>query len=42
MAKNERKKTPQEMQEPVVDLTIDYGTVDTEPEKERPMGREYP
>ena len=36
-----RKKTVQEMEAPVVDLRVDYSTVDTEPKKQRPMGREY-
>ena len=40
--KNTRLKTPQEMQEPVVNLDIDYSQIDTEPKKERPYGREYP
>ena len=42
MAKETRKKTVQEMEEPIVDLTIDYSAVDTDPKKERPFGREYP
>ncbi len=41
-AKKERKKTVQELEAPVVNLNVNYDTVDTEPKKERPMGREYP
>ena len=41
-AKKERKKTVQELEAPVVNLNVNYDTVDTEPQKERPMGREYP
>ena len=40
MAKETRKKTPQELEEPVVNLEIDYSAVDTDPKKERPFGRE--
>ena len=39
--KNSRK-TVQEMEAPVVDLSIDYSQVDTDPHAVRPMGREYP
>ncbi len=42
MAKKTRIKTVQELEAPVVDLKVDSSTVDTEPHKERPMGREYP
>ena len=42
MAKENRKKTPQELEEPIVKLDVDYSTVDTDPKKERPFGREYP
>ena len=38
----ERKKTIQEMEAPVVDLQVDPNDVDTEPDIERPMGRKYP
>ena len=41
-AKKERKKTVQELEAPVVNLNVKYNTVDTEPKKERPYGREYP
>ena len=41
-AKKARIKTVQEMEEPVVNLNVDYSQVDTEPKKERPYGREYP
>ena len=41
MKKNERK-TVQEMEAPVVDLTVDMDSVETDPKQERPMGREYP
>ena len=40
-AKKFRKKTVQEMEEPVVNLNVDYSKVDTDPKKERPFGREY-
>ena len=40
--KKKHQKTVQEMEAPVVDLKVDYSQVDTEPHKERPMGREYP
>ena len=36
-----RKKTVQEMEQPVVDLHVDMTKVDTEPKKERPFGREH-
>ena len=35
------QKTIQELEAPVVKLDVDYSTVDTEPKKERPYGREY-
>ena len=41
-AKKARQKTVQELEAPVVNLNVNYSTVDTEPKKERPMGREYP
>ena len=37
-----REKTIQELEAPVVDLKVDMNAVDTEPDIERPMGREYP
>ena len=37
----EKKKTVQELEEPVVKLDVDLSKVDTEPSRERPMGREY-
>ena len=37
-----RKPTVQEMETPKVDLSVKYDTVDTEPAKRRPKGREYP
>ncbi len=37
-----RQKTVQEMEEPVVNLDVKYNTVDTEPDVQRPLGREYP
>ncbi len=40
--KKQAPKTIQEMEEPVVDLTVHYDAVDHEPKVERPMGREYP
>ncbi len=40
--KKKHQKTVQEMEAPVVDLKVDYSQVDTEPHKQRPMGREYP
>ena len=42
MNKQDHKKTVQEEEAPVVDMTIDYDMVDTDPGRERPMGREYP
>ena len=42
MKKQENKKTVQEMEAPVVNLKVNLDRVDTEPKKERPMGREYP
>lgn len=41
-AKKTRQKTVQELEAPVVNLDVDISQVDTEPEKQRPMGREYP
>ncbi len=40
--KNQHRKTVQEMEAPVVNLSVDYEQVDTEPHAERPKGREYP
>ena len=41
--KNTRKeKTIQELEAPKVDLHVDYSTVDPDPHRARPMGREYP
>ena len=40
--KNQHRKTVQEMEAPVVNLSVDYAQVDTEPHAERPKGREYP
>jgi len=40
--KNKRQKTIQELEAPVVDMKVNLNTVDTEPDKERPLGREYP
>ena len=37
-----RKKSVQELEQPVVNLSVHYDTVDQEPKKERPRGREYP
>lgn len=47
MGKNKKKKklkqkTIQELEAPVVDLQVKPATVDTEPDVQRPMGREYP
>ena len=41
MSAEKRRKSVQELEEPVVKLDIDYSKVDTEPEKERPMGRDF-
>ena len=40
--KQNREKTIQELEAPVVDLHVDPSAVDTDPHGERPMGREYP
>ncbi len=42
MNRKQNQKTVQELEAPVVNLDVDYSTVDTEPDIERPMGREYP
>lgn len=36
-----KQKSVQELEQPVVKLDIDYSKVDTEPDKERPYGREH-
>ena len=41
MASN-KKKTVQEMEQPVVNKEVNLGAVDQNPERQRPMGREYP
>ena len=41
MHTQETKKTVQEAEAPVVNKTVDYGKVDTNPDRERPMGRAY-
>ena len=41
MSKSKKKKTIQELEQPIVNLDVDFSKVDTEPEKERPMGREH-
>ena len=42
MAKKQHKrKTVQELEQPVVKLDVDYSAVDKEPKKERPYGRAY-
>ena len=38
----EKEKSIQELEAPVVNLSVNPDTVDTEPDIERPMGREYP
>ena len=38
----QKEKTIQELEAPVVDLSVNYSKVDTEPDVARPMGREYP
>ena len=42
MSKKQHPKTIQELESPVVDMHVHYDTVDTEPDKARPLGREYP
>ena len=42
MKNRQSEKTVQELEAPVVDLHVNPSTVDTEPDVERPMGREYP
>ncbi len=39
--KQQRRKTVQELEQPVVKLDVDYSAVDKEPKKERPYGRAY-
>ncbi len=41
MNKQEHQKTVQEIEAPVVNKTVNYDKVDTDPERTRPMGREY-
>ena len=36
-----RQKTVQELEQPIPDLRVDYSTIDKEPKKQRPMGREH-
>ena len=40
--KSDSKKTVQELEAPVVDLSVDPETFDKDPHHERPMGRAYP
>ena len=42
MSKKAKEKTVQELEAPVVDLHVNINSVDTEPDKARPLGREYP
>ena len=42
MSKKAKEKTIQELEAPVVDLHVNINSVDTEPDKARPLGREYP
>ena len=42
MSRKQIKKTVQELENPVVDLHVKADSVDTEPDKARPLGREYP
>ena len=42
MSNQKKKKTIQEMEAPVVKMDVNYNDVDTEPDKTRPLGREYP
>ena len=42
MNRKQNQKTVQELENPVVDLHVNIDTVDTEPDKARPLGREYP
>ncbi len=42
MDNREHKKTVQEAEAPVVNMTVNPEKVDTDPGKERPKGREYP
>jgi len=41
MSRKNKQKTVQELEQPNVKLDIDYSKVDTEPQKERPYGREH-
>ena len=38
----QEKKTVQEAEAPVVNMTVNPDKVDTDPNRERPRGREYP
>ena len=40
--KQEKKKTVQELEAPVVKLDVNYNDVDTEPDIQRPLVRKYP
>ncbi len=42
MSAKKVQKTIQELEAPNVDLHVNYETVDTEPDRPRPLGREYP
>ena len=42
MANRKSRKTVQELEAPVVKLDVNPADVDTEPQKTRPLGREYP
>ena len=42
MSKQEQNKTVQEAEAPVVNTAVKYDRVDTDPNRERPRGREYP
>lgn len=42
MSKKQHQKTVQELETPVVDMHVNMNSVDTEPDKARPLGREYP
>ena len=41
MNKQEHLKTVQEIEAPVINKAVDYDKVDPDPERKRPMGREY-
>ena len=42
MSRKHSQKTIQELETPIVDLHVKTDSVDTEPDKARPLGREYP